>query len=199
MAQINLIHTSIFQVPTPGRSALAFNQNGLPGYVNEAGIFTPFTTQDGTPAIGLLANMGVGLESGLPSPVLDGIYVTTDTFKIYRGVNGTDWAVSDLTPGIFVTDTYGSPIKVYQYIGTELYELQFGGGDAFTTDITGTGADYNFNVLHNLHTQTIVVAVYDFDTKETVEAGVAIVDADNITITFDILIALGKKHKIVIK
>lgn len=196
-SQLNLKKSSLFQAPPDGFLGYGFDLYGRPVYIDESGVAYSLLP-DANNALAIIANKGVGLDADLPALLVDEVYVASDTFLIYIGT-ADGYTSQSLKAGQFITDTFNAPLKIYQYTGIELYELQSGGGAEFTTDITGTGADYNFNVLHSLGKQTIVVAVYDFDTKETVEAGVTIVDNDNITISFDVLIALGKKHKIVIK
>ena len=132
MGQIN-IGLGVYSTPPTGTCGYGFSAQGKPVYIDAIGVAHELYSDvsvDGVSA-NILANLGVGLGADIPVASAGFTYVTSDTFKIYQGVDMGIYDISDLTSGQFVTDTYAVEHKTYQFIGTELMPVS-GGGSTVT-------------------------------------------------------------------
>lgn len=132
MGQIN-VGIGNYTTPTAGTSGYGFNAQGKPIYIDAIGVAHELYSDVSVEGVSanVLANIGVGLEADLPTASAGFTYVTSDTFKIYQGIDTGVYDISDLTAGQFVTDTYAIEHKTYQFIGTELMPVS-GGGSTVT-------------------------------------------------------------------
>jgi len=138
MGQIN-VGLGVHSTPTTGTCGYGFSAQGKPVYIDAIGVAHELYSDvsvDGVSA-NILANLGVGLEADIPVASAGFTYVTSDTFKIYQGVDMGVYDISDLTSGQFVTDTYAVEHKTYQFIGTELMPVSGGGSTVTICDQAG--------------------------------------------------------------
>ena len=119
-AQVNIAKSSEHIAPPTDKLGYGFNANGQPGMINTDGSFTIFLIGDLNPT-NLLANKGVGLAADLPSVFgQNDVYVSTDTFKVYVGIDDVSYNMSDLVKSQIITDTSKNPSLGYQYTGSSV-------------------------------------------------------------------------------
>ena len=73
-----------------------------------------------------ICNAGVGLLDDLPLPVNGYTYATSDTFEIWKGIEGDVYEVTNIDKGQFVTDIFNDPNVFYQFNGLELLPISSG-------------------------------------------------------------------------
>lgn len=120
-SQVNIKKQATFNPPPTGFLAFGFDQYGNPCRVNADGSYTIISLVDqgesNGAAANILANKGVGLEANLPTTfVVNDVYVSTDTNRIFTAVDSATWSTSDLIESQLVTDTSADPFILYQYV-----------------------------------------------------------------------------------
>lgn len=127
MGQINIKASTTHQPPPSGKLGYGFDDAGNPVKIESDGSSTPIGT--GGVIANVIANKGVGPESGLPgSGFLAGdVFVSNDTYKIFTAVDTTSWNSVALQKSQIVTDTLYANKITYQYNGSSLLLISTGG------------------------------------------------------------------------
>lgn len=135
MGQLNIKKGN--HIPPPlGSLGYGFDENGNPVVIKADGTTVIIGIDEENPQ-NIIANLGVGLESALPSESISAgdVYVTTDTFKIYTALDSVSWVATNLVKAQFVTDVSETPElpPLYQFFNNILmpianYSPPFSGG-----------------------------------------------------------------------
>jgi hypothetical protein len=163
--QINIAKGYGQTIPPTGYRGYSFDNDGNPIIVLENG-----TTQQiggggstGGGTTNVIANLGLGLASALPSnPVLGDIYVGTDSFKYYECLLAGTWNHNILVKNQFITDTSLADKTLYQYDGSQLVQLTFPAtgitGDEIVDLLEALTADNRLDAsaIKNLPTESAV-------------------------------------------
>lgn len=106
MGQLNIKNTDNPDSPQIGFSAIGFSTQSKPYVIDSAGVKVFLLLENVETGItsNILANKGVGSLADRPTLFeLDDIYVTIDTFEIYKAVGIDAWSSIPLALGQFVT------------------------------------------------------------------------------------------------